>query len=541
MGWFLQGALPVSLSLAVAAALGLPQPGQAQSRTRIQAQAADLDSRFDAARTQEARDAVIAELETLLVQCGRQRNCQAEPLTASYRRMLQAGQLGAEPEAPATAAAEDALPDEGDEDEDPINVAADSVPDAATAERLLDERNRRFIEAVQFNPAVQEGIRRWLTDMRPALMESYVNYQYLRPHMAPAFQRAGLPEALLFGIMAKESNGKVHVSSRAGASGPLQFMPATGRRFGLGNDGTGFDTRFDARLSAEAAAAYLLERYAQLNGNIEMSLAAYNGGEGRALRIYNQSGGRSFWDASVYDQFPAETRDYVPMVVAAAWLYLHPQDYGLRFPRVWGAGRVTQLPLRRATSINELTICLGNARGTNGYQRALRNLNPRYRINDPLPEGTVLTVTHTIASLYNRYCVNGKRAEITRQLMQSTTRQAVVRVSDFVSMPQEPAAAGSVAPAASPAAATPAAPANAAGRPATPAASAPASRGKNPSRTNSRAAPVRTHRVARGETLHSIARRHGCTVQQLAAANGIRGPRYAIRPGQVLRLAGCGR
>ena len=63
----------------------------------------------------------------------------------------------------------------------------------------------------------------------------------------------------------------------------------------------------------------------QLNRSIELALAAYNGGEGRALRVYQGSGGRNFWEADVYNQFPSETQDYVPMVIAAAWLFLHPK------------------------------------------------------------------------------------------------------------------------------------------------------------------------------------------------------------------------
>ena len=50
------------------------------------------------------------------------------------------------------------------------------------------------------------------------------NYQYLRFEMWPEYQKAGLPEAMLFGILAKESGGKVHAVSRSGAAGPLQFM-----------------------------------------------------------------------------------------------------------------------------------------------------------------------------------------------------------------------------------------------------------------------------------------------------------------------------
>src|SRR5690606_34531387 len=107
------------------------------------------------------------------------------------------------------------------------------VPESATAASLLAAEDRRFLELVKMNPAVQAGIRRWLTDMRVALITSHENFQYMQHLMSPAFKRRGLPEALLFGILAKESNGRVHSRSRAGAAGPLQFMPATGSRLGL--------------------------------------------------------------------------------------------------------------------------------------------------------------------------------------------------------------------------------------------------------------------------------------------------------------------
>ena len=504
--------LKLSLFVATRGAISFPQHAAAQRLSRaaaeLVAQANAAEARFKSAQDADQQDAAIVEMEKIMANCGKTRGCPMEQLMPVYRRMLQPDVAGP-------------VDDEGDEDENPINIAGEGVPAGATADALLDERNKRFVQMVQFNPAVQAGIRRWLTDMRPALMESYTNFQYLRPQMAPAFQRAGLPEALLFGIMAKESNGKVHVGSRAGAIGPLQFMPATGRRFGLGNDGSGFDTRYDPRMSAEAAAAYLLERYARLDNSIEMSLAAYNGGEGRAQRVYNSSGGRNFWDASVYDQFPAETKDYVPMVIAAAWLYLHPSEYGLRFPRAWGAGRPAQIQLKRATSLNELGICLGNARGTNGYLRHLRNLNPRHTPSTWLPQGTTLNVSTTIATLYHRHCVSGKRAEIARQLINSDVSQALVRVGPLVT-PQ-------------PAAATDTAPADPTGPdvPATVVSANPAARTANVS-----AAPD-SHRVGSGENLSAIARRYQCNVQALIDANGLRAPNYAIRPGQVLKLQGC--
>ena len=498
-----------------------PVSADAQRLSRAAAalieRARSAEAGFNGAQDADARDRAVREMEAALAECGRQRGCPIEQLVPVYRRMLQPKPT------------ED-VQDEGDEDENPIDIAGEAVPQGATADALLDERNKRFVQAVQFNPAVQAGIRRWLTDMRPALMQSYVNYQYLRPQMAPAFQRAGLPEALLFGILAKESNGKVHVGSRAGAIGPLQFMPATGRRFGLGNDGSGFDTRYDPRMSAEAAARYLQERYAQLDGSIEMSLAAYNGGEGRALRVHQASGGRNFWDVSVYDQFPAETKDYVPMVIAAAWLYLHPGEYGLRFPRSWGAGRPTQIQLQRETSLNELGICLGNARGTDGYLRALRNLNPRLTPSAWLPKGGTINATTTIATLYNRYCVSGRRAEIARQLINSDVSHALVRVGPLVAAAAD--ASGDAGDAAGSSAAAAVEPANPAQRvQAPPAAKPPAPKLATP----------RMHRVDSGETLTAIARRYQCDLKALIAANALQAPRYSIRPGQMLRLDGCGK
>ena len=232
------------------------------------------------ARGMEEGNAALEDMEDVLEACTRQRGCPVPDLLAGWKRLLKDGvdsAQGGEEE-------DDYGPDELLEG-DPALAAA--IPEVARTLRLLGDDNRHaFDNMVQFNPAIQAGIRRWLTDMRPALMNSYENYQYMRHLMWPEFERQGLPEALLFGIMAKESNGRVHAVSRAGAAGPMQFMPATGRRFGLGPDGSGFDTRYDPRSVALASAEYLNERLQQLNNDVEMSLAGYNGGEGRALRVH---------------------------------------------------------------------------------------------------------------------------------------------------------------------------------------------------------------------------------------------------------------
>src|SRR3546814_19577283 len=102
-----------------------------------------------------------------------------------------------------------------------------------------------------------------LTDMRGQLLDSHENYQYLRGEMWPHYQRGGLPEALLFGLMAKESNGKVHATSRAGAAGPMPFMFATGKLFGLRVDAPGLGTRSTHNASAETSVPYLTQQRPQ--------------------------------------------------------------------------------------------------------------------------------------------------------------------------------------------------------------------------------------------------------------------------------------
>jgi membrane-bound lytic murein transglycosylase D len=373
------------------------------------------------------------------------------------------------------AVAKDAPPGAG---EGPGSVS-DTIPEAARSVALLKGRDLR--QVITMNASVKAAIEEWLTWLRPNLLEAHENYQFLRHRMWPAYQQAGLPEALLFGILAKESGGKVHAVSRAGASGPLQFMYYTGARLGLGRDASGFDTRFDPAAASRANVAYLNEQFAKFNNSLELALGAYNGGEGRMGRL-SRNGQRNFWDPAVFNQLPAETRDYVPMVLAAAWLFLHADEYNLRFPTV--DARPSTIQLAHAQSLNELAVCLGQDGNDRGWFRTLRNLNPRYDANARIPAGTRLELPAAAAAAYGRHCVAGPLLTLSRQLHDAQPK--------FVPASRNVASAG------------------------------------------------RTHVVRKGETLSAIARRFGCrSVQPIATANRIKGPNYPIRPGQRLVVPSC--
>ncbi|HEV8692667.1 MAG TPA: transglycosylase SLT domain-containing protein [Lysobacter sp.] len=511
------------LALAVLAALSFD--AAALSR-RDQTALDELNQRMQAAETkyrdamvkignadpdgQKQSDEALEDMEDVITACMKQRGCSVPTMLTAYKRLLK---LNADAEAEAS--------EEDGEDDEQANPLAADVPEAARAAHLLGD-DHRFDKMVQFNPAVQASIRRWLTDMRGPLISSYENYQYMRYLMWPQYERAGLPEALLFGIMAKESNGKVHSTSRTGAAGPMQFMYSTGRRFGLGDDGTGFDTRYDPRAAAEASASYLNERMGQLNRSIELALAAYNGGEGRALRVFQGSGGRNnFWEADVYNQFPSETQDYVPMVIAAAWLFLHPREYGLSFPKV--DAKPAPLRLAQPSSIYQLTICLGNRGEREGYMRALRNLNPRYQAESWLPAGTTLNATTKIVGLYNRWCSFGPRADLARTLVLSDPTTAIVRMGPVTTVSTDTVGTDGSGESEIANAQPMVVKSEKAEKP-----------------KNSKTKRPHNYRVQRGETLTAIAQKFQCDTGDLAKANKIKGPRFAIRPGQTLKLKGCG-
>ena len=426
-----------------------------------------------------AADRAMDRMLDLAERCAATAGCESERLMARFDALLGAGtRVAGEGDDVGSA------PVDADDADSPI-VAA--FPEAASTLNQLNGRDLR--EIIVQNEAVRAAMAEWLTHLRPQLINAHEQYQYLRFLMWPEYERAGLPEALLFAIMARESGGRVHAISPAGAAGLMQFMPATGRRFGLGWQ-DGFDTRFEPQLAARASVQYLNERFAQLGDDLELALAAYNGGEGRVGRLARELPGRGFWDPAVQARLPKETRDYVPYVLAAAWLFLHPDDYGLEFSTVNGAATV--LALKAPASLNQLTICLGNGGTRYGFFRALRNLNPRWLPETTLPAGTELRVPAKVLPLYDAGCVDGERAE--RALALVNARRPDV---------------------------------------------APAAVARGTPRAGGSRGSAATHTVRRGDTLSAIARRHGCSAQTVARANGLRSP-YALRPGQRLSLDGCG-
>ena len=152
----------------------------------------------------------------------------------------------------------------------------------------------------------------------------------------------------------------------------------------------------------------------QFNNDLEKVLAAYNGGESRMRRIQRSYGNTPFWDRRVYYQFPRETRDYVPRVLAAALLFLEPERYNLELPDL--ATETTRLRLRNAISLAELAVCLGQDGSSTGWFRTLRNLNPRQDAGERFAAGAEVVVPAQVLEAYEANCVEGELLASAREL-----------------------------------------------------------------------------------------------------------------------------
>ena len=147
------------------------------------------------------------------------------------------------------------------------------------------------------------------------------------PMIQSVFRAEGLPLDLAY-IPIIESGFKPNAVSKANAKGPWQFMTATALENGLHHDWF-VDERSDPEKATIAAAKYLKTLSKIFDGDWNLVLAAYNGGLGRVQRAMKSSGQDDFWELSDSPKYlPKETREYVPLILAAMIVAKNPAEYG---------------------------------------------------------------------------------------------------------------------------------------------------------------------------------------------------------------------
>lgn len=231
-------------------------------------------------------------------------------------------------------------------------------------------------------PAIQNRVTAFQTHLRGFFGGALSRGAKYLPSMTDILVREGLPAELAY-LPLIESGFRPQAVSPAGAAGPWQFIPATGRRYGLRIDAL-VDERRDPIKSTHAASLYLKDLH-EMFGDWELSLAAYNSGEYRVARILaDKKDVDDFWDMRERGYLPSETSAYVPSFLAAVQIARAPEDYGFETP--------THTPEHVETVDIERQVSLRTAADFCGVSATeLAELNPALR-SGVTPSGYSLRV-----------------------------------------------------------------------------------------------------------------------------------------------------
>ena len=145
------------------------------------------------------------------------------------------------------------------------------------------------------------------------------------PLIQRIFAEEGLPQDLAW-IAFIESSFLPHARSPRSAQGIWQFMPRTGRQYGLKSNGI-VDERSDPEKATRAAARYLSYLH-EIFGDWYLVMAAYNAGEGKILRAMERTGARDFWQLAATPAIRRQTQNYVPAFLASVLISKDPVHYG---------------------------------------------------------------------------------------------------------------------------------------------------------------------------------------------------------------------
>src|SRR6266480_6563827 len=254
------------------------------------------------------------------------------------------------------------------------NVSQDDV-------NALEQAKNNVNFAFTINPLIQQYINYYQGRGR-ATMESGLRRS--GKYMALArkiFKEEGVPVDIAW-LGQVESAWKPNALSHAAASGLWQFVPATGRQYGL-RQSAWIDERNSFEQATRASAKYLKSLAARYNGNWELAMAAYNTGAGNVDRGISRAGTANFW--AIYPYIAQETRNYVPNILATILIAKNPEKYGFKGIRPESPMAYDVVQVSNATSLQLV------AEATDTSVESIRSLNPELR-RDTTPRGEAYNV-----------------------------------------------------------------------------------------------------------------------------------------------------
>lgn len=254
------------------------------------------------------------------------------------------------------------------------NGSDDATPDSVYARRL-----QQLVSPVQlpYNPIVRGYIARYTNPRYGTISRILGLSQYYFPLIEEELIKAGLPVELR-ALPIIESALNPTAVSRMGAAGLWQFMPSTGKLYGLEVNSL-IDERYDPVLATRAACRYLKDMYAVF-GDWMLAIASYNCGPGNVNKaIARSGGGKTFWE--IYDYLPRETRGYLPAFIGASYAYTYHRLHDIE-------PEAAPIPLAVDTVRIDHLMHFGQIASTIDLPvETLRLLNPQYKL-DIIPATT---------------------------------------------------------------------------------------------------------------------------------------------------------
>ena len=431
-----------------------------------------------------------------------------------------------------------------------LTIPPSDTPAPSTTEAVAEDLAETVYDIdIPLNPRVLSYVELFNGRLKGYLQDGLTRGAPYLPMIQEVFRSEGVPLDLAY-VPLIESAFKTNAVSSAKAKGMWQFMRGTALENGLKHDWY-IDERSDPEKATRAAAKYLKTLYGMF-GDWHLALASYNGGPGRVQRAMKRSGREDFWSLSASSRYlPRETREYVPLILAAVIIARNPGEYGMTLDAM-PAPAVERVALATPVDIRRMADWVGVPVQT------LQNLNPELRRwTTPLrmspyeikvPEGTAETIRAKIAesdpldlSPLNRHTVKkgetllsiARKLKVTRADLAEAnylSTKAQLRAGQSLIIPRAPSLLESSAATANTASTLPeVVPPSDTGRTVKTTARA----------TSVKPAPRSTavkvvHRVKAGETLTSIARTYGTTVTAVKETNRLRS--NTIQTGQRLSI-----
>lgn len=401
-----------------------------------------------------------------------------------------------------------------------------SPTDARAADGDIFERIRGGFALTDADHESVDSELRWFVNHPAYLDRTFKRGERYLHHIVTQIEARGMPlELALLPVVESAFNPVAY--SRARASGLWQFIPATGRHYGLKQNWY-YDGRRDVVAATTAALDYLQFLHDEFEGDWLLAVAAYNCGEMNVARAVarNRAAGKPTDFFSL--KLPRETRAYVPKLLAMRRIVADPAAHGLIFAPIANQPYFVkvdiggQLDLHVAAELAELPkeelLALNPAfnhwvTDPDGPHHLLVPLDREQRLSAGIaalaPEERVRIVYHrvrpgdTLGGIASKYNVPVATLKSTNKI-----RGTLIHPGQELLIAASPASGARFA--AERAAAEPEA---------------------------IRVASPGKHKVRRGDTLWSIARAHGVSLDRLASTNGLK-RNGTLSVGQTLKIPG---